>query len=85
VSIITVKVINEERDDFVIKGLRKNVFVLKCGKDSPFESAFFILRSPLTDFAEGNLLAEAEKIAEGVFVDHAIPLKNKKRTRKKQK
>ena len=54
----------------MIKGIRKNVVVMKCSKDSPFEGAFFILKEksePLTN--ETDILAEAQKLVEGAFAE----------------
>ena len=54
----------------MIKGIRKNVFVMKCGKESPFESAVFILRDSLiSEGMSGDIVAEAERLVEDAFSD----------------
>lgn len=45
----------------MVKGLRKNMIVVKCERDSPFESAFFILKDngELGARGEEDIMSEA--------------------------
>lgn len=71
---------------FMIKGLRKNVFVLKCGRDSPFESAFFILKAAYSsDGYSEDIVAEAERLVAEVFADRPVQQTTKKGKNKKLK
>ena len=45
----------------MIKGCRKNMIFVRCGADSSFESAYFIMKDDAGG-DEGDLLSEAEKI-----------------------
>ena len=45
----------------MIKGCRKNMIIVRCGADSRFESAYFIMKND-TVCDEGDLLSEAERI-----------------------
>ena len=70
----------------MIKGIRKNVYVMKCGKDSPFESAMFILKEEVWENSfNGNILAEAEKLVESAFSDQRNEKLGKFSKRKKTK
>jgi len=70
----------------MIKGIRKNVYVMKCGKDSPFESAMFILKEGVRENSfNDNILAEAEKLVESAFSDHRNEKLGKFPKRKKTK
>ena len=68
----------------MMRGLRKNAFVLKCGRDSPFESAFFILKaSYLPPKCDGDIVAEAEKLVSEVLLEYN-PKKPEKSPKKKR-
>ena len=69
----------------MVKGLRKNVFVLKCDKDSPFESAFFVLRASMEKPVDDDIVREAERLVESVWTDTAPSVSAKKHKKKKQK
>ena len=70
----------------MIKGIRKNVFVMKCGKESPFESAVFILKEPLRQGeSDKNIVAEAERLVEAAFADQNPPRSGIFSKRKKTK
>ena len=71
---------------FMIKGLRKNGVVMKCSHESPFESAFFILKETAEPLAnESDILAEAQKLVESAFAEAKPKQAEKKQKKKKQK
>ena len=66
----------------MLKGIRKNILVIKCDRNSPFESAMFILKENAQNTTVNNdIIAEAEGIIESAFSDH----ENGKITRKAKK
>ena len=69
----------------MVKGLRKNVFVLKCDKESPFESAFFVLRASTEKPVDDDIVREAERLVESVWGEGELPQKDKKSKKKKLK
>lgn len=48
----------------MIKGCRKNVIMVKGGCESPFESAYFIMKDSVDEcvYTEGDMISEAERI-----------------------
>ena len=72
------------RDIFMIKGIRKNVLVVKCGRESPFESATFVLREGAhPEMSDQSIIAEAERLVSDALKDGRI--EKPARTSKKKK
>ena len=69
----------------MVKGMRKNVFVLKCDKGSPFESAFFVLRTSAEKPVDDDIVREAERLVGSVWAESELPKKDKKSKKKKLK
>ena len=70
----------------MIKGLRKNIVVMKCSRESPFESALFILKERSEPCAnDSDILAEAQKLVESAFAEIPSRSSEKKQKKKKQK
>ena len=70
----------------MIKGCRKNMIFVRCGEESCFESAYFIMRNGASDErrSEGDLLAEAEKIINESLVKSEKNGKNKRQKGEKK-
>ena len=70
----------------MLKGIRKNIFVMKCGKDSPFESAMFILKEKMhADPIDNDIVAEAERLVACALADNGNEKPGKAAKRKKTK
>ena len=62
------------------------MIIIKCGRDSPFESALFILKEGAeAQRADNGILAEAERLVESAFADAKAQRVDKKQKKKKQK
>ena len=70
----------------MIKGCRKNMIFVRCGEESCFESAYFIMKNSAAGegTSEGDLLAEAEKIINESLVKSEKNGKNKKQKGEKK-
>ena len=54
----------------MIKGVRKNVLVVKCGRGSPFESATFVLREGARpELSDQSIILEAERLVSDALKD----------------
>ena len=64
----------------MIKGCRKNMIFVKCGEESCFESAYFIMKNGVSDKepSDGDLLAEAEKIINNSLLKSEKDKRSKK-------
>ena len=68
----------------MIKGIRKNVYIMKCDKESPFESAMFILKeNSVEKKVDIDIVAEAERLIEAAFSDCKSDRSGKTSKRKK--
>ena len=70
----------------MLKGIRKNIFVVKCDRHSPFESAMFILKENAQgDSMNSDILAEAQRLVESAFLDQKSEQSTKKLKKNKKR
>ena len=73
----------------MIKGCQRKMIMVKGEEDSPFEMAYFVLKSDprVCDIGESDILAEANRIVEAKTLSHdgVKVRKNKKDTSEKNK
>lgn len=70
----------------MFKGIRKNIYFMKCDRNSPFESAMFILKEKEhTQPLDCDIIAEAEKLVACAFSDCNTEKPGKAAKRKKTK